>query len=298
MNMKMNLKRNLLVMAAVVLMAMGANAQLLWKVTSPKSDKVSYILGTHHFAPVNFLDSIPGFAQALDNAAKVYGEIDMELMMKPETLMAMQKMMMAPADSTLDKVLTAGQMENLNRVWAKYGPEQMPAQMLPMLKPAAVSSQLAAGMAMQVLPPMDLTQGIDQTVQVRAKQAGKPVAGLETVEFQTNMLMGAPIAEQAKDLMETVDDIEAEGDKVVKLTNAYLRQDLSALEALILEAQQKDPAGQEKLITGRNRTWAGILKEEMQTTPLLVVVGAGHLPAREGLLQLLRDAGYTVTPVK
>jgi len=70
------------------------------------------------------------------------------------------------------------------------------------------------------------------------------------------------------------------------------------LEALILEAQQKDPAGQEKLITGRNRTWAGILKDEMQTTPLLVVVGAGHLPAREGLLQLLRDAGYTVTPVK
>jgi len=179
-NMKMNLKRNLMVVAAVVLMAMGANAQLLWKVTSPKSDKVSYILGTHHFAPVNFLDSIPGFAQALDNAAKVYGEIDMDLMMKPETLMAMQKMMMAPADSTLDKVLTPEQMENLNRVWAKYGPEQMPAQMLPMLKPAAVSSQLAAGMAMKVLPPMDLTQGIDQTVQVRAKQAGKPVAGLET----------------------------------------------------------------------------------------------------------------------
>lgn len=292
------MKRKLFMILAVVLTAVSANAQLLWKVTYPGSDKVSYILGTHHFAPVTFLDSIPGFSDALNNSAKVYGEIDMDLMMKPESLMAMQKMMMAPADSTLDKVLDAAQMDKLQRTWAKYGPEQMPVQMLPMLKPAAVSTQLAAGMALKVLPPMDLTQGIDQTVQIKAKQAGKPVAGLETVEFQTSMLMGAPIAEQAEDLMDTIDNIDSEADKVVKLTNAYLKQDMQALENIVSESQAKDPTAQEKLITSRNRTWAGILKNEMKTTPLLVVVGAGHLPMQEGLLQLLRNAGYTVTPVK
>jgi len=30
----------------------------------------------------------------------------------------------------------------------------------------------------------------------------------------------------------------------------------------------------------------------------LVCVGAGHLPGPQGLLQLLRDAGYTVEPMQ
>ncbi len=30
----------------------------------------------------------------------------------------------------------------------------------------------------------------------------------------------------------------------------------------------------------------------------LVAVGAGHLPMGEGLIELLRQAGYTVEPVK
>jgi uncharacterized protein YbaP (TraB family) len=36
----------------------------------------------------------------------------------------------------------------------------------------------------------------------------------------------------------------------------------------------------------------------MPENSLVVAVGAGHLPGKKGVLNLLRQAGYTVEPVK
>lgn len=291
------MNRKILIVLTAAMLSLGANAQLLWKVTSPQSGKTSYILGTHHFAPEGFLDSIPGFTQALNRVDKFYGELDMAVLQDPDALMVMQKKMIAPADSTLDKLLSAAQMDSLRRVWSQYRPAEIPEQVLTMLTPAAVSTQLAAGMARKMLPPMDLSQGIDQMAQTRARLVGKEVGGLESLSMQANILYGAPISRQAADLVEMVENIESEGQDVVQLTNAYLKQDMPALENMILKAIKKDPEGQARLITDRNKRWAKKLMKEMHWTPTMVVVGAGHLPTPEGLLQLLRDAGYTVEPI-
>jgi len=36
----------------------------------------------------------------------------------------------------------------------------------------------------------------------------------------------------------------------------------------------------------------------MNAKPLLIAVGAGHLPGEKGVINLLRKAGYNVKPVK
>ena len=36
----------------------------------------------------------------------------------------------------------------------------------------------------------------------------------------------------------------------------------------------------------------------MPNNSLVVAVGAGHLPGKRGVLNLLKEAGYTVEPVK
>ena len=48
----------------------------------------------------------------------------------------------------------------------------------------------------------------------------------------------------------------------------------------------------------RNRNWAQKLNVMMPERAMLVCVGAGHLPGDKGLLQLLRNMGYTVEPAK
>lgn len=288
----------LLVMALTAVIATAAHSQLLWKVTDNNSGKTSYVFGTHHFAPLSLLDSIKGLDAAMQNADKVYGELDMQAATDPSAMMGMQQMIMAPADSTIDKVLTAKQLADLNMAWAKYGTDEVPMEALYMLKPAGLSTQLAALMSAKVLPDMNVGQGIDNELQVRARKAGKQVAGLETMEFQTNMLLGDPISKQAEDLMETIEDIDAEAGKLVRLTNAYLAQNYKDIETICAESVLKNPESAEKMIISRNNNWMKQLEPEMKNTNLLVVVGAGHLVGDKGILNQLKQAGYTVTPVK
>lgn len=290
--------KSLLVMALTAVIATAAHSQLLWKVTDNNSGKTSYVFGTHHFAPLSMLDSIKGLDAALQNADKVYGELDMQAAMDPSALMGMQQMMMAPADSTIDKVLTTKQLADLNMAWAKYGTDQIPLNALYVLKPAGLSTQLAALMSAKVLPDINVGQGIDNELQVRARKAGKQVAGLETMEFQTNMLLGDPISKQAEDLVETIEDIDAEAGKLVRLTNAYLAQNYKDIETICAESVLKNPESAEKMIISRNNNWMKQLEPEMKNTNLLVVVGAGHLVGDKGILNQLKKAGYTVTPVK
>ena len=290
--------KSLLVMAMTAVIATAAHSQLLWKVTDNNSGKTSYVFGTHHFAPLSMLDSIKGLDAALQNADKVYGELDMQAAMDPSALMGMQQMMMAPADSTIDKVLTTKQLADLNMAWAKYGTDQIPLNALYVLKPAGLSTQLAALMSAKVLPDINVGQGIDNELQVRARKAGKQVAGLETMEFQTNMLLGDPISKQAEDLVETIEDIDAEAGKLVRLTNAYLAQNYKDIETICAESVLKNPESAEKMIISRNNNWMKQLEPEMKNTNLLVVVGAGHLVGDKGILNQLKQAGYTVTPVK
>lgn len=288
----------LLVMALTAVIATAAHSQLLWRVTDSNTGKTSYVFGTHHFAPLSMLESVKGLDAALRNADKVYGELDMQAAMDPSALMGMQQMMMAPADSTIDKVLTAKQLADLNMAWAKYGTDQMPLNALYVLKPAGLSTQLAALMSAKVLPDINVGQGIDNELQVRARKAGKQVAGLETMEFQTNMLLGDPISKQAEDLVETIEDIDAEAGKLVRLTNAYLDQNYKDIETICAESVLKNPESSEKMIISRNNNWMKQLEPEMKNTNLLVVVGAGHLVGDKGILNQLKQAGYTVTPVK
>ena len=52
------------------------------------------------------------------------------------------------------------------------------------------------------------------------------------------------------------------------------------------------------LIDNRNADWAAKMPAIMAAKPTFFAVGAGHLAGPKGVLQLLKDAGYTVEAVK
>lgn len=281
-----------------VAFSFSAHAQILYKVEKPGSDKTSYILGTHHFADLAVVDSIAELPEILKSVDKLYGEIDMAVMQDPAFLQTMQMAVMAPADSALNKVLTPAQLDSLGQTWKRFVGEQVPLEMMYAVKPAVISTQLGALMCQKALPNLDPNKGIDMMMQTRARELGKPVAGLESIDFQINMLYGTPIARQASDLMEIVADEEKEEKKAKDLFDAYNRHDINKIYEMLTSVEEEDPAELDKMIFQRNANWVKVFTTEMPTQSLMVVVGAGHLPGQKGVLQGLRDAGYKVTSVK
>lgn len=295
------MKRILSIAATVAVTLAAANsasAQVLYKVEKEGSDKVSYILGTHHFAPLSAVDSIKELPAIFQNVDKVYGELDMADMQNPQKLGAMQMMLMAPADSTLTILLTPEQKDSVVTTWTEYTGDTMQINaMLPMVKPSAISTALAAAMSTKALPDLNPLEGIDATMQKRAKEAGKPVEGLETMEYQMDMLYNRPISEQLEGLLKTVRSAQEEGEKAVQLANAYIAHDINKLFELMADADKENPEAMERMIYTRNDNWVKHLAGEMPTVSSFVVVGAGHLPGERGVLEGLRKAGFTITPI-
>lgn len=283
----------------VLFAALSSNAQILYKVSGNNIKGDSYVMGTHHLAPLSILDSIEGFESALKSVDAVYGEIEQSEMNSQTTQQMMMAIAMAPADSTLSKVLTKEQFDSIDNVLKKYSGGQATLNMFEPMKPALVSQQIALLMNMQAIPGFNPMQLLDTQVQLLGSQNGKEVNGFETVDFQLNMLFGNPIAEQVEDLLDAIRDEEKMAKFSIELYQAYMNQEIEKLHELMQNPELgMEPEDEKEMLTDRNENWAKQLATILPNKSVFICVGAGHLPGEKGLLNLLRQAGYTITPVK
>lgn len=296
---KKTMKRLTLILA-LMLVVLSSQAQLLWKVSGNGLGRPSYIFGTHHMAPSSMIDKIKGMDTAIAGCDIVVGEVEKDSLMSPEVQARMAQAMIAPADSTLDKVLSSGDYKLVEKVFNKYFSNMgVKLSQMNSLKPSAISTQMQAMQSIKYFPGFDANSLIDVAVQTRANQAGRPSAGLESVDEQINLLFNAPLSEQARGLVEACKQDEFFQVQSAALADAYMAQDLDKLFTVMTDATMGDSEQEmEALIYNRNRNWAEKLRVIMPERACLVCVGAGHLPGPQGLLQLLRDAGYTVEPMQ
>ena len=301
----MKLHRFGLIASAIVAFAFCANAQLLWEISGNGLEKPSYVFGTHHVAPASMLDSIPGFNQAITSCDAVYGEVEKEGLVGAETQQKMLAMITAPADSTLSTVLDAKTIAAIDSIFKDFSGGMAGAAQLEPMKPAFVETQLALIATLKLFPNFNPTEQIDISIQTRATQLGKPTGGFESADFQLDLLSGASISQQARDLTKTVTNFHKTQQSSLTLADSYKHQDLNALySAMMKELDEEDYSPEEKnarfekIFTSRNKNWVEKLITLMPQQSILVVVGSGHLPGDDGLLDLLKRKGYTVEPMK
>ena len=293
--------KRLSLIIAVLTVALASQAQLLWKVSGNDLGRPSYIFGTHHMAPASMIDQIAGINAAIDGCDIVVGEVEKDSLMSQESQMKMARFMIAPTDSTLDKLYTPAEYAEIEKVFNKYfGSMGVKLAQMNSLKPNAISTQLQAMQSIKYFPNFDATNLIDVAIQERANEAGRPSVGLESLQEQIDLLFNSPLTEQAQGLLEACHQDEFFQVQSLALAEAYMHQDLDKLLAVMTDATMGGDSDEEmeSLIYSRNRDWVEKLVKMMPERACLVCVGAGHLPGAQGLLQLLRDKGYTVEPVK
>lgn len=285
----------------LICLVQSAHAQLLWKISGNGLEKPSYVFGTYHLSPLGIKDSIAALPQAVNETTQVYGEVVMSEMMSPAFMQSMQQQMMMPKDSTLQSLFTPEQYEEVGKVVKEN--MMVDIAMLAQLKPAAITQQLAVILYMKHTPGFNPQEQLDNYFQQQAQQQGKKVGGLETVQSQIDILFNSQTLKRQAELLHCMaHDIDRTVGQVKRVIAAYEKQDLNVVLQLLAErhgdACDPLPGEMEALIDNRNKAWAEKMPAIMSEAPTLFVVGAGHLPGDNGLLNLLQQQSYTLEALK
>jgi uncharacterized protein YbaP (TraB family) len=128
------------------------------------------------------------------------------------------------------------------------------------------------------------------------------VVGLETLEQQLSFLEDMPMTQQIMLLDQALMEHEKVREIHQQMVDNYLAGNLQALKSQADEqmAQLEPEAKQyfmEQGIDIRNLRMLESLLPHLQTSQVFVAVGALHLPGEVGLIQLLRNRGYELTPL-
>lgn len=272
----------------------SAQAQIFYKVSGNGLEKPSYLFGTHHLAPLSVFTENADAQEAFASAGQIVGEIDIE----GNPLQVSAKMtpyMLAPIDSTLSKVIPSEQYAEADSLLQEIlKTPEITLKTFEIFKPAVLTQQITVTIIIQNMPGYKAEEQLDYYFQLLGIEEGKKILAFETVEQQAEILFRSQsIQSQAEELLEILANPQDLALEAQKLNNAYLTQDLDAMLQMAL-TENIDPDFFEKLTTQRNNNWIQQLPEIMKADSTFVAVGCLHLAGETGLVQQLRNLGYTV----
>lgn len=301
------MKKTFTLLFLAITLANSVSAQLLYKISGNGLEKSSYIIGTHHLANVGFLQKLDGVKTALTETDQVYGEVVFDDMTNADTLQALKAKTQLPEGQTIKTLLTPQEYKELDGCMKNLMGTGLsnPAVMQSMghMTPQTLLTQLELILFMsRHMGEFDPTATFDQYFQTQAKHNSEPIGGLETVAFQAHTLYDVPMKRQIELLMCFVRNTERDAALMDRLTEAFYAQDLSKMEEAANEKYGNScdatPEEQAALISRRNTAWMEKMPSIMTAHPTFFAVGALHLVGDEGLLQLLKKAGYEVEGIK
>lgn len=143
---------------------------------------------------------------------------------------------------------------------------------------------------------MQVDNGADMVLRHIAEAEGKPVEGLETLQFQLDMfnrMPATPVAPAPK----AGDPVNDQGMQdlsktMAQMQSAWKRGDQGVFVNLLDQLRAGSPDTYRMMFTERNARWADWIAARMQTPGVVfVAVGAGHLAGKDSVLVRLAEKG-------
>jgi uncharacterized protein len=263
---------------------------LLWRISGKQIKHPSYLFGTMHVLCAKDAVLSDSLKAAIKTCDEIYFEINLGDMMG---MLNSMKYMRMNGDKTLADLLKPDEYARVKNYFEKNVPFP-PFSMLERFKPMLIS-----GIVEENSMDCETKDGMEMQILGESKTYNKPVDGLETAEFQATLFDSISYADQARELVNSIDSVDQNKQTTRQLVDLYNRQDLDGIDSL----SRKDDGGVESnymdmLLYARNRKWAKLLDGLLPQKSLLIAVGAAHLPGEGGVIDLLRKEGYTVEPVQ
>ncbi|HWV11715.1 MAG TPA: TraB/GumN family protein [Sphingobium sp.] len=259
----------------------------LWRVQGHGLN--GWLFGTIHVLP-------RGVDWRTDDIKKAIGASDRLVLESAEiqdpqrTRALFEKMGRSPDLPPLETRVSAGEQAELKRI-AKDGGADL--RLLSGYESWAAAMLLSA--AAQQSLHLSADEGVEPVLIAAFRDAGKPIAGLETVARQFGAFDTLPEASQRRLLAQTVNEAEEMKALYQRILQAWLKGDLDAI-AREDRGEQPDAAVEQAVMVERNRSWV-VAVSQLKGQPF-IAVGTGHLTGRDNLIGLLEARGYKVTRVQ
>lgn len=265
---------------------------LLWKIHGNGLRESSYILGTYHIVNNEFLNTLKGCEQALSKTHSVLGELEIT----PEVASQMMPYMLLE-NGSIDSLMNPLQYDSLSQfVQDKLG---LPMVVFNKMKPIGIYLMLSS-VEMKSSSFIQDYKGIpmDVYVQNEAQKNGKEVYALETIQEQADLLFtNISIADQVVMLMEYLRmGNKKNAEENNRMNSCYMMQDLNCLDSL-MKSSGFNSIESDLLLKNRNVRWIPRIEEIINKQSCFIAVGALHLAGESGIIRLLRNKGYTLSPV-
>jgi len=272
----------------------GANAQksgVFYSVSGNGLKDTSYLFGTYHLIKSSWLDDKIKVQHAFKKSKGIVVEVVMDSselaaanakgLLKGKQLKDLLSNEFSDSlDVELKKILGVG-IDQFNPV-----------------KPMTV--MLAMSMVQLMKDNQELMQkytgsALDASFAEQAKIAGKAITPLETINEQMdylfNNLSDEKQAEYLKLFIRNVEEGRRLGNELLQ---AYFANDLITMYAIYQQASATN-GDMDYLIKDRNYKWLKILPSLMKKQSQFIAAGALHLSGPDGLVEQLKQMGYTVT---
>jgi uncharacterized protein YbaP (TraB family) len=260
----------------------------LWKVVSKES--TVYLLGSVHLLKPDAYPLSRTIEQAFDDATRIALEVNMDSLDSPDAQRMIMTKALLPEGNKLNDVVSPATYRVVQQKVQALG---LDIQVLTRMKPWFLSLSLVA-MKMQQLG-YDPQHGVDRHYFERARKAKKEVLGLETAEFQIDLLDSLSGKAQEESLLQTIKELDQVETEFEQIVSAWAAGQEKQLSETLLKSFKEYPDIYAKLITERNRNWLPKIESFFRNGhKTLVIVGAAHLVGREGVLDLLRQKGYSI----
>jgi uncharacterized protein YbaP (TraB family) len=253
---------------------------LLWEVSGNGLSKPSYLYGTIHMICGGDYFLSEKTKKAFEASNKLVLEINFA---DPNEMSDMQKMAMGK--EPLSKKLNPEQLSKLGLILKKTtGMNVQQVDSFSLMTVMTLISMKSFGCTDMKLYEMEFIE--------QAKKGNIQIGGLETVKSQLAIFDSA----YSNDEMITMLS-ESTSEETAKLVAAYKLENVQGLYDITTDEKFTSETTKKAILDNRNNNWVKNMPELMKKESVFFAFGAAHLGGEEGVINLLRKAGYKVEPI-
>ncbi len=278
----------------------------MWEVTSDESDGKIYLLGTIHAGKEDTFPLRDEIMTAFDESDYLAVEANInafeeDIELQTELAMKSVKTMMYSDGKKIQDDLGQEVYNEMKNILSEH---QLYNQTYDMFKPVFWNDLLTEASIKE--SSLNTNYGVDTQLLEMAEEDDKEILEVESIEFQMDLLYSFPDELYEMQVVSTVETFDLVGTQLDMLYTAWNTGNMEYVELAekvsdptLTEEEAKLIADYNKALNAdRNIGMADTAEEYLDNDyTVFYAVGFAHMAGEEGLVELLKERGYTVVRV-